>query len=91
MTIKELVKSEKPTQVLFYDGADMAAAAGIMIGNKIICACCGATFDVDEVIEQAREDNVTAVRWFKNWVNLYEEIAGDVNEKDVPALIDEED
>ena len=39
LTIKELVESKHPAQVMFYDGQNMCA--GIMLGDKIICACCG--------------------------------------------------
>ena len=72
MTVKELVFSEIPTQVLFYDGE--GTAAGIMIGEKIICGCCGAVFEIDDVIENARGDGVPAISWFKNWVDISEEI-----------------
>ena len=54
MTIKEIVKSGEAVQVMFYDGEDMSP--GIMVGDKIVCACCGAVFEVDEVVSNAIED-----------------------------------
>ena len=78
MKIKDLVNAEIPRQVMFYDGEDMSA--GIMIGDKIVCACCGALFEVDEVIANAREDGVEAVRMFEYWVDLSTEVEGDLDD-----------
>ena len=78
MTIKEIVDSGAPKQVMFYDGEDMCA--GIMIGDKIVCARCGALFEVDEVIENAREDGRDAIRVFDYWVDLSIEVEGDLDD-----------
>lgn len=79
MTIKEVVDSWTPVQVMFYDGEGMCS--GIMLGNKIICACCGGIFDVDDVIENAREDGVDAIKLFTCWVDISDEIKGDVSDQ----------
>ena len=47
-----------------------------MLGDKIICACCGAIFDVDEVIESAKDDGVDAIKMFETWVDISDEIRG---------------
>lgn len=75
MTVKEIVNSARPVQVMFYDGEGMCS--GIMWGNQIVCACCGATFWVDEVIENAKDDGVEAIRMFDTWVDISDEIKGD--------------
>ena len=77
MTINEVVRYGKPVQVLFYDNEDMCP--GIMVGNQIVCACCGALFDVDEVIDNAREDGAEAIRMFTTWVDISSEIQGDLS------------
>lgn len=74
MTIKELVESKHPAQVMFYDGQNMCA--GIMLGDKIICACCGGVFEVEEVIEDAKIDGVEAIRMFEVWIDVSNEIKG---------------
>ena len=81
MTIKEIVNSGKPMQVLFYDGEDMSS--GIMVGDKIICGCCGALFEVDEIVKNAREDGVThPILMYSYWVDLSDEIRGDNDNND---------
>ena len=78
MTIQEVVNSARPVQVMFYDGEGMCP--GIMWGDQIVCACCGGTFWVDDVIENAKTDKTEAIRMFPEWVNLSEEIQGDTSE-----------
>lgn len=74
MTVKEVANSAHPVQVMFYDGEGMCS--GIMWGDQIVCACCGATFWVDEVIENAKEDGVEAIKMFETWVDISDEIKG---------------
>ena len=78
MTIKEVVESGVPAQVMFYDGDNMCP--GIMIGDKIVCACCGALYEVDEVVSYAREDGCEAILMFPYWVNLAEEVQGEIED-----------
>ena len=75
VTVKEVVDSAHPVQVMFYDGECMCP--GIMWGDQIVCACCGATFWVDEVIDNAKDDGVEAIRMFDIWVDISDEIKGD--------------
>ena len=76
MTIKEIVNSGSAVQVMFYDGEDMCS--GIMIGDKIVCACCGGVFDVDDVVSNAIEDGREAIRMFDYWVDISDEVRGDI-------------
>ena len=78
MTVRQIVNSGRPVQIMFYDGEDMSA--GIMIGDKIACACCGGLFEVDEVISNAREDGREAIRLFEYWVDLSTEVEGDLDD-----------
>ena len=78
MTIKEFVNSGSAAQVMFYDGENMCS--GIMVGDKIICACCGAIFDVDYVVSNAIEDGREAIRMFEAWVDISTEVEGDLDD-----------
>lgn len=75
MTIKEVVQAGRPVQVMFYDGDGMCS--GIMFGDKIICGCCGAIFEVEDVIDNAKIDGVDAIKMFTYWADLSDEIKGD--------------
>lgn len=74
MPLKELMESNVPRQVMFYDGEGMCV--GILFQNHIICGCCGGVFHVDEVVENARDEGVDAIRVFDTWVDVSEEIKG---------------
>ena len=74
MTIKEIVNSAHPVQVMFYDGEGMCS--GIMWGDQVVCACCGAIFWVDEIVENAKADGVDAIKMFETWVDISDEIRG---------------
>ena len=89
MTIENIKNSNHPVQVMFYDGEDMSA--GIMVGDKIICSCCGALFDVDEVVENAREDGVEAICMFEYWVDVSDEIRGGNDWEDWVTVLETED
>lgn len=78
MKVKELIEFGSAHQVMFYDGEGMCS--GVMVGEKIVCGCCGAVFEVDEVIENAKVDGAEAIRLFPNWVDMSEEIQGDTSE-----------
>ena len=90
MTIKEFVNSGSAAQVMFYDGEDMCS--GIMVGDKIICACCGAIFDVDYVVSNAIEDGREAIRMFETWADISTEVEGDLDYyEDHTVLLEMED
>jgi hypothetical protein len=78
MTVKEVVNSGNAVQVMFYDGEGMCS--GIMVGDKIVCACCGAVYDVDEVVSNAIEDGREAIRMFGTWVDISTEVEGDLDD-----------
>ena len=81
MTIKEVAQSGIARQILFYDGEDMNA--GIMLGDTIICAHCGGLFEVEEIIENAREDGIThPILMYTYWVDLSDEVRGDNDSND---------
>lgn len=81
MDIKDYVYSGTAVQVKFWDGENWCI--GIMIGRRIICACCGGVFDVDEVLSNAREegyDNPIIV--YDTWVDISDEIRGDDDDEE---------
>lgn len=88
---RDLENDRIPRQVLFWDGEGYCA--GFMIGKLLVCGCCGGTFDLDEVIQQAREANQVPVRMFNVWVDISSEIRGDDTEamSAVPLFCEEED
>lgn len=86
MTVKELMESNTPHQVMFYDGGGKGMCAGILFQNHILCGCCGGVFHVDEVVENARDEGVDAIRVFDSWVDVSEEIKGG-NENAAKAVI----
>ncbi len=88
---RDLVNDRIPRQVMFWDGANHCA--GFMIGKLLVCGCCGGTFDLDEVIEMAREDGQVPVRVFDTWVDISDEIRGDEAEamSATPLFCEEED
>ena len=88
---RDLANDRIPRQVMFWDGANYCA--GFMIGELLVCGCCGGTFDLDEVIKMAREDDQVPVRVFDTWVDISDEIMGDETEamSATPLFCDEED
>ena len=60
------------------DNDDIHYMGGILKDNEIICMCCGATFDVEEIIELAKEAKVDypPIIIFDDWVSLTEEVCG---------------
>lgn len=88
---RELVNNRIPCQVMFWDGENYCA--GIMIGKLLVCGCCGGTFDLDEVIDMAREDGQVPVRVFDTWVDISDEIRGDKTKamSATPLFCEEED
>lgn len=88
---RDLVNNCIPRQVMFWDGD--SHCAGIMIGKLLVCGCCGGTFNLDEVIEMAREDGQVPVRVFDTWVDISDEIKGDETEamSATPLFCEEEE
>lgn len=69
--IESMIETRVPRQVRFYDGENMCA--GILYGEVVICACCGGTFDVRDILEDAPE-GIAPLTLFKNWVDFSEVI-----------------
>ena len=88
---RDLANDRIPRQVMFWDGENHCA--GIMIGKLLVCGCCGGTFNLDEVIETAREDGQVPVRVFDTWVDISDEIMGDETEamNATPLFCEEEE
>ena len=69
---------EKPTQVMFYDpdstDRDVPPySAGIAYGDKIICACCGGVFSIEEIEETAKFDDKEPLIILP-WIDFHEDI-----------------
>ena len=88
---RDLANDRIPRQVMFWDGENHCA--GIMVGKLLVCGCCGGTFNLDEVIEMAREDGKVPVRVFNTWVDISDEIKGDEAEamSATPLFYEEEE
>ena len=76
---------EKPTQVRFWESAELDYVGGIAYRDEIICGCCGCTLSIEEIYEHAecdREngDNAPAeedVIQELSWISINVEIAGE--------------
>ncbi len=74
----ELIKNEglNPNNFDINDPVDIIRLAlltrnctgGIMYQNKVICGCCGGTFELNEICY---------LKEYKTWVNISEEITGE--------------
>ena len=91
INVRDLVNNRIPCQVMFWDGENYCA--GFMIGKLLVCGCCGGTFNLDEVIEMAREDGQVPVRVFDTSVDISDEIMGDETEamSATPLFCEEEE
>ena len=77
MTLNKLMNSGMGEQVMFYDGDGMCS--GIMVGDKIVCGCCGAIFEVSDILEYAKDDGIDEpIRAFAHWADISDEIKGDM-------------
>lgn len=63
-------------QVIFYDKVNDERHGGILTDEgNLICGCCGSVIPADEIGE---EHDYQLLIIFDTWVNLDEEICGDV-------------
>ena len=67
----------KPTQLMFWDSDSGTYLGGIGYRDEIICGCCGGVFEIEEIIEDAKNDGVAPIIPYELWVDLVSEIAGD--------------
>lgn len=88
VSVRDLMSDCTPRQVMFWDGEGYCA--GIMFGRRIICGCCGAIYDRDEVKEDAMESGVAPLKLFQTWVDLSDEIKGDASDEAV-VIVEVED
>lgn len=88
VSVRDLMSDCTPRQVMFWDGEGYCA--GIMFGRRIICGCCGAIYDRDEVKENAMESGVAPLKLFQTWVDLSDEIKGDASDEAV-VIVEVED
>lgn len=79
--LNSIIIDNIPTQVMFWIGAEEGYCGGILFGSTIICGCCGNTFDVFEVLEEAKEDGRVGI-YRLGWVDVAEAIRGDWTEED---------
>ena len=73
MDIEIIKNSSVAVQVKFWDGENWCA--GFMVGRRLVCGCCGGIFDVDEILENGREEGCeNPIHVFKTWVDVSDEI-----------------
>ena len=65
---------ESPKQVKFWDVDGGHYTAGIAYKDEIIC---GGVFEIEEVVEDAKNDGVVPIIPYEFWIDLVPEIAGD--------------
>lgn len=82
MTIESIKNSSVAAQVKFWDGENWCM--GIMVGQHIVYGCCGGIFDVDEVLQDGREEGIEdPIEIFETWVDLSDEIRDNEEVHDV--------
>ena len=89
VNIRDLISDCSPSQVMFWDGG--IYCAGIMVGKKIICGCCGTIYDRDEIKEDAMDAGVAPLKLFKTWVDLFDVIEGDEKDSATAIPVEAED
>ena len=71
---------DKPTQVMFYDfDGSGSYNAGIAYCDDIICGCCGGVFSIEEIYEFAESDGLMNPIVRMDWVDISDEIRGDLS------------
>lgn len=86
---QELVNNGTPQQVMFWDGEGYCA--GILFEKKIICGCCGAVYELDEVVDDAMDSGVAPLKLFGIWADLSDEIRGDASDEAKAIVVEKED
>jgi transcription elongation factor Elf1 len=69
---------ENPTQVIFADPDNWGEwIVGIAYEDKIICACCGGVFEIEDVVEIGFEAGLAnPIHSYSYWVDVSNEIRG---------------
>ena len=80
---------EIPTQVVFVDFDNLENyQVGIAYQDKIICACCGGVFEIEELYELAKDEGLEEVVYpYASWIDISEEIKGGELPKGAPENI----
>ena len=71
---------EKPTQVKFVEPWQdkVVWLAGIAYRDEVICGCCGGVFEIDEIVESAKDFQIEdPIEAYDFWVDISDEIIGD--------------
>lgn len=65
---------DKPTQVSFVspEAEEGVRDYGIAIGGVIICACCGATWEIEDLIEAEKDGYNFRFSEYEGWASFYE-------------------
>ena len=80
MDIENIKNLSVAVQVKFWDGENWCA--GFMVGQHLVCGCCGGIFDVDEILESGREEGIdNPIYAFQTWVDVSDEIWDDSTEE----------
>ena len=69
----------EPKQVMFAEpwADEVNWLRGIAYRDEVICACCGGTFDIGEIEESAKGQNLrSGIYPYEEWVDISEEIYG---------------
>lgn len=88
MTLKQATNQGIARQVMFWDGKKHIP--GILVNGFVICGCCGSIFEIDTILEDAHEDGVEPMRYFKTWFNVSDGIEGDFCFDDALSFDEEE-
>ena len=78
---------DAPTQLAYWDVDGNHYVAGIGYGTEIICGCCGAVIDIDEVYEFAPAEITNPIIPYEEWMDFTSEIIGSDTTQ---ILLDEE-
>lgn len=73
--MEKITYYEVPEMVKFWDIDGDHYIGGIAYQDKVICGCCGGTFDIEEIYEFA-PDGIEPVQKMK-WIDISEAILGD--------------
>ena len=79
---------DKPTMVRFLSEGDEEPLGGIAYGKEIICGCCGGIFHIEDIWEWGIDAGVQPIFVFEDWMDISEDITGDVDITNMPVVPD---
>lgn len=82
--LERITNFDYPTQVKFWDEDGARWIGGIGFKDIIICGCCGATIEIEEIYDSTPSWIDNPIKIYKNWLNISSEIKGtaDITEED---------